>query len=249
MAAVTVTMSGALLASLIYENTNNSGDQEGFLLGEVTSRITDTISDSQLHGETEETNLKICSMLPCGQYQLYDKQCCLNQEKVASVLARREVVGWYRFRRQSALQVSLREQAIHQRLSQWVTQSDLFLLALFRAATSPNGATHSMDHVFLLGAGEKRYRAVPLQLVNLAASHTDYHLYPGSAASIHQGAFSQLLASATQTWTAGPVLQLHSQLQGTLQMLQDQVAESEAQVAASAKEVAQLRQGKISELV
>lgn len=31
--------------------------QEGFLLGEITSRITDTISDAQLHSEKQETNL------------------------------------------------------------------------------------------------------------------------------------------------------------------------------------------------
>lgn len=57
MATVSVTISGPLLATLMYEHCNSPGDQEGFLLGEITSRITDTISDAQLHSEKQETNL------------------------------------------------------------------------------------------------------------------------------------------------------------------------------------------------
>lgn len=237
-ASVTVTVSGALLAALAYENCNSLGDQEGFLLGEVSRRVTATISDSQLDDEKEETNLKICCLVPCGQFELYDKQCCLQQAKIGSLLAGKEVVGWYRFRRQCPLQMSLREHVLHQRLAQWLGQRDLFLLALFRTTSSPTTeATHSLEHLFFSSNG-----ALPVHLVNLRANHTDYHLYPGSAASIHQGAFSQLIGSAAQAWMPEPMLQLHNQLQTTLLTLQDQVAESEEELLLAAKHVQQLQQ-------
>lgn len=119
MATVTVTISGPLLSTLIYEHCNSPGDQEGFLLGEISSRITDTISDSQLHGEKEETNLKICSIISCDLFEFYDKRCHLIADKLTALLRdkQKEVVGWYRFRRNTGLQTSLREQVLHQRLT------------------------------------------------------------------------------------------------------------------------------------
>lgn len=64
---------------------------------------------------------------------------------------RKEVVGWYRFRRNSSLQASLREQLLHEHLVQQLGQGygQYFLLALFRGCTLSNDATHAMEHVFL----------------------------------------------------------------------------------------------------
>lgn len=253
MATVTVTMSGPLLATLVYEHCNSPGDQEGFLLGEITSRITDTISDAQLHSEREETNLKICSIIPCDLFEFYDKRCHLIVDKLAALLRdkQKEVVGWYRFRRNSILQASLREQVLHERLVQRLGQGfgHYFLLALFRGCTSSNDSTHAMEHVFLRSTDSafKHYSAVPLRIVNLGEpGHSDYRMYPGSAASIHQGAFCEVLNSLAPTDVSVEMVyhmhNLHGLLTRKLRELQNSVADSEENVATLADYVAQLRE-------
>lgn len=252
MATVTVTISGPLLSTLIYEHCNSPGDQEGFLLGEITSRITDTISDAQLHGEKEETNLKICAIISCDLFEFYDKKCHLVADKLAALLRdkQKEVVGWYRFRRNTSLQASLREQVLHQRLVRRLGQGfeNYFLLALFRGCTSSNEATHSMEHVFLRATDYafKHYSAVPLNIVNLGEpGHSDYRMYPGSAASIHQGAFCEVLNSLPADGSLEMVdhmHRLHNLLHTKLREVLNSVSESEEDVAAFADDVIQLRE-------
>ncbi|KAL3193057.1 hypothetical protein MRX96_058558 [Rhipicephalus microplus] len=127
MATVTVTISGPLLATLVYEHSNSPGDQE--------------------------TNLKICSIISCDLFEFYDKKCHLIADKLSALLRdkQKEVVGWYRFRRNTSLQTSLREQVLHQRLVRKLGQGygNYFLLALFRSCTSSNDATHSNGACFL----------------------------------------------------------------------------------------------------
>ncbi|XP_077544070.1 BRISC complex subunit Abraxas 2-like [Haemaphysalis longicornis] len=252
MATVTVTISGPLLSTLIYEHCNSPGDQEGFLLGEISSRITDTISDSQLHGEKEETNLKICSIISCDLFEFYDKRCHLIADKLTALLRdkQKEVVGWYRFRRNTGLQTSLREQVLHQRLVRRLGQGygNFFLLALFRGCTSSNDATHSMEHVFLRSTDPafKYYSAVPLRIVNLGEpGHSDYHMYPGSAASIHQGAFCEVLNSLPPDGSLEMVNhmhKLHKLLHSKLREVVNAVAESEEDVATFADDINQMRE-------
>lgn len=61
-----------------------------------------------------------------------------------------EVVGWFRFRRNSTLTTSLRERAIHLHLLKclpgMLAQNFVFLLCTLQQ--SPNKSTHTMDHVF-----------------------------------------------------------------------------------------------------
>lgn len=252
MATVTVTISGPLLATLIYEHCNSPGDQEGFLLGEISSRITDTISDAQLHGEKEETNLKICSIISCDLFEFYDKKCHLIADKLSALLRdkQKEVVGWYRFRRNTSLQTSLREQVLHQRLVRKLGQGygNYFLLALFRGCTSSNDATHSMEHVFLRSTDPafKHYSAVPLHIVNLGEpGHSDYRMYPGSAASIHQGAFCEVLNSLPADGSLEMVNhmhRLHNLLHTKLREVLNSVAESEEDVATFVDDIIQLRE-------
>ncbi|XP_037282818.1 BRISC complex subunit Abraxas 2 isoform X1 [Rhipicephalus microplus] len=252
MATVTVTISGPLLATLVYEHSNSPGDQDGFLLGEISSRITDTISDAQLHGEKQETNLKICSIISCDLFEFYDKKCHLIADKLSALLRdkQKEVVGWYRFRRNTSLQTSLREQVLHQRLVRKLGQGygNYFLLALFRSCTSSNDATHSMEHVFLRSTDPafKHYSAVPLHIVNLEEpGHSDYRMYPGSAASIHQGAFCEVLNSLPADGSPDMVNHmhiLHDLLHTKLREVLNSVAESEEDVATFVDDIVQLRE-------
>uniref|UniRef100_G3MRW1 MPN domain-containing protein n=1 Tax=Amblyomma maculatum TaxID=34609 RepID=G3MRW1_AMBMU len=252
MATVTVTISGPLLSTLIYEHCNSPGDQEGFLLGEICSHITDTISDAQLHAEKEETNLKICAIISCDLFEFYDKKCHLVADKLSALLRdkQKDVVGWYRFRRNASLQTSLREQVLHQRLVRRLGQGygNYFLLALFRGCTSSNEATHSMEHVFLRSTDPafKHYSAVPLRIVNLGEpGHSDYRMYPGSAASIHQGAFCEVLNSLSADGSfvmVDHVHRLHNLLHTKLREVLNSVSESEEDAAAFADDILQLRE-------
>lgn len=88
---------------------------------------------------------------------------------------------------------------------------------------------------------------MPLRIVNLGEpGHSDYRMYPGSAASIHQGAFGEVLNSLAPTDMSvemvGHMQKLHSLLHQKLRELQNNVADSEENVATFADDVAQLRE-------
>lgn len=250
-ADLSVNISGSLLSSLFYEHLNGQGDQEGFLLGEVISHITDTISDSQICSEKEETSLNIYTIVPCEKpFSFYDSSGAIKQQALDYILQGRhkEVLGWYKFRRNTSLEVSLREQNVHTNLSHILvsTYEKFFIFGLFTNYLSSNEATHSFDHVFLRNTG-MCFESVPLKVINLGGtSHSEYRLYPPAAINIHSGHYSQVihssrLASNVCDVSVRQIQQVHSALQSKLEALQEQVGDGEAIVAAMTFEVSELQ--------
>ncbi|XP_037573484.1 uncharacterized protein LOC119455735 [Dermacentor silvarum] len=92
----------------------------------------------------------------------------------------------------------------------------------------------------------KHYSAVPLHIVNLGEpGHSDYRMYPGSAASIHQGAFCEVLNSLSADGSLEMVNhmhRLHNLLHTKLREVLNSVAESEEDVATFVDDILQLRE-------
>ncbi|CAG5076456.1 Similar to EAG_01033: BRISC complex subunit FAM175B (Camponotus floridanus) [Cotesia congregata] len=94
-----VTISGAALSYLIYENVKTVSDQMGFLVGEVLTYVTKKVTDTDR--QVDSTELHIIGKIDEGKL----KEFVNGREK--------EIVGWYRFRLNSSLFPTLRDKVLH----------------------------------------------------------------------------------------------------------------------------------------
>ncbi|KAI0211830.1 BRISC complex subunit Abraxas 2 [Lamellibrachia satsuma] len=247
-----VTVEGVALSSLLYEHNNSPGDQEGFLLGEVVSRVTDTISDSQINNVKEEIVTYIHSHLPCqGLFSWYSDDGHIIHEKIRELLRNnkhKEVVGWYKFRRNSSTIVSLRERAIHRHLKDVFPNipASNFVMCLSVTLTEVNLATHTFSHTFFSFNG-RSLQGMPLTVVNLGDTmHSDYKMTSSKAVSgtFHQTVkpFQQVfLDTADNLHSASHIHTMNARLQQRLVEVCNDVVQSEKRLCQLSAEVKKLR--------
>ncbi|KAL3863380.1 hypothetical protein ACJMK2_005137 [Sinanodonta woodiana] len=172
-------VSGAVLASLFYDHANSRGDQMGFLLGEVVSHVKDTISDSQIQNSEVETRIYIYASVPFKYDQkFYGRDGQVNVDQIKNVLGGRyqDILGWYSFRRNSSMLISLRERTLHSSLLETLitTHLDNFLFLLCTVWVTEDHSTHSWDHSFYR-LGPRGFQTVPVEVTNLGdTTHTEY---------------------------------------------------------------------------
>ncbi|GAB1603997.1 uncharacterized protein LOC115219264 [Argonauta hians] len=191
-------VSGAVASSLSYEQII-SGDQFGFLLGKIIINVKDTVSDSQINATKVETYVHISSHLPCShKMRFYDRRGKIVPENLKAILKdkQKEIVGWYRFRRNSTLQVSLLENAVHKSLVQYldIGQPENFVFLLSTASTSYNMATHSYDHIlYKFSHSSNEFLPMSLSVINLGdTTHSQYKSH-GSATNLQTGIYQTVV--------------------------------------------------------
>lgn len=149
-----VSLSGTALSFLLYECTNSGNSQEGFLIGDVTSEITNHISDSHSDNARLDTQIVIRTVLPLPSVSLFYFPTGKIKEDILKELlsnTANEVIGWYKYRKNTNIRPTFRDKLIAKGLQKYFEKhygKKNFITCTLSNRTSPTGSTHTYTYRF-----------------------------------------------------------------------------------------------------
>ncbi|CAK1555326.1 unnamed protein product [Leptosia nina] len=149
-----VSLNGTALSFLLYECLNSSCSQEGFLFGDVTSEIRNHISDSHNDSARLDTQIAIRTVLPLPSVSLfYLPSGSIKEDVIKDLLsnAANEVVGWYKYRRNSSIKPTFRDKLISKGLQKYFEKhhgKKTFVTCNLSSKTTLGGSTHTLVYRF-----------------------------------------------------------------------------------------------------
>ncbi|KRT79137.1 hypothetical protein AMK59_8182, partial [Oryctes borbonicus] len=178
---LSVSLSGPAFSLLLYETARTRYDQEGFLLGEIIEKKTNTITDNEEQITKIDRTIKINSPVSCPKLgYFYDAAGRIDEKKINSFLGgvkahQMKVIAWYKFKHTNAFKMTIREKIVHKQLSQLFEpmQPELFTCCLLTTNSSLSGSTHLYSQTFLRYL-EPTYQMLPMHIVNLSDSNNLY---------------------------------------------------------------------------
>ncbi|XP_022086526.1 BRISC complex subunit Abraxas 2-like [Acanthaster planci] len=252
---LTVNVSGCVWSSLFLDHASSMGDQEGFLFGEIRRQTNEDISDSQITRKTEQISVNIFSHYACDEpFSFYDRKGHTDQVKLLSMLKDnyKHTIGWYRFRRNTLLEPSMRESTLHRELLKLfhVDTPDLFLLGLFTSGMAWNQATHFFNHQ-LLTLGDRGLTPLGVNIINLGdTSHSEYRetVSAGTVATV-TGTYSGILnnfrdRTADSLNGVRVIREISDTVYSKMQTLKNKLGASEKMLQAEIEQVRELQREK-----
>ncbi|XP_006151449.1 BRCA1-A complex subunit Abraxas 1 isoform X1 [Tupaia chinensis] len=179
-------LSGFVLGALAFQHLNTDSDTEGFLLGEVKGEAKNSITDSQMDDVEVIYTIDIQKYIPCYQlFSFYNSLGEVNEEAVTKILSgvKKNVIGWYKFRRHSDQIMTFRERLLHKNLQEHFSNHELVFLLLTPSIITDSCSTHRLEHALYKPQKGLFYR-IPLVVANLGMSEQlGYKTASGSCTS------------------------------------------------------------------
>ncbi|XP_049872317.1 BRISC complex subunit FAM175B-like [Pectinophora gossypiella] len=175
-----VSLSGTALSFLLYECVNSVNSQEGFLIGDVTSEVTNHISDSQSDNARLDTQIVIRTVLPLPSVSLfYLPTGRIKEDVLADMLSSTasEVVGWYKYRKNSNIKPTFRDKLISKGLQKYFEKhhgKKNFVTCNLSSKMSSSGSTHTFTYRFGKINCFDMYEYIEDVTANLGEKHTGY---------------------------------------------------------------------------
>ncbi|XP_070614177.1 BRCA1-A complex subunit Abraxas 1 isoform X2 [Erythrolamprus reginae] len=224
--------------------------QEGFLVGEVKGEAKNSITDSQMDDVEVVYTIDIQKHIPCYQlFSFYNAAGELNKPTLKKILSgcTKNVIGWYKLRRNTDQTMTFREQRLHQHLQSHLSNQDLVFLLLTSKVTSSSSSTYKLEYA-LHKPQEGLFQKVPVVVANLGmAEQQGYRTASDSCISSglckvmakHRSEFFNEDGSLKEVHK---INKMYSTLQTELKNLCSKVVESEKSVENLLSQVDQLRQ-------
>ncbi|XP_038622546.1 BRCA1-A complex subunit Abraxas 1 isoform X2 [Tachyglossus aculeatus] len=117
-------------------------------------------------------SLYIQKHIPCYQlFSFYNFVGEVNEQALKKILSgcKKNVIGWYKFRRNSDQMMTFRERVVHKNLQMHLSNQGLVFLLLRPSVTTESGSTHRLEHA-LHRPQEGLFHKVPLVVSNLGMS-------------------------------------------------------------------------------
>lgn len=159
--------------------------QEGFLLGEVTSEITNHISDAQSGHARLDTQISIKSILPLPSVSLfYCSTGRIKEDILAELLSDTAdmVVGWYKYRQNCNIKPTLRDKLISKGLQKYFEKHDKNAFASCHLSHKKSicSSTHTFTYRFGKINNFDMYEYIEDATGNLGEKTTGYKKAPRS---------------------------------------------------------------------
>ncbi|KAI9495696.1 hypothetical protein BDB00DRAFT_813071 [Zychaea mexicana] len=171
-----VRTSGTVLAALLHQCANSETDVEGFLMGMTATRTVGAIDDASDQTSDTAQRLTIIDGHSAIRARFYNAQGQIDVESLYNQLGDRKnnVIGYFRFRRQSALMLSVREEALLQNLGAVLPQFRGMAILTASLLEENDASTHAHDIAFW---DAERYNRVPIDIVNMTESTLAYQQF------------------------------------------------------------------------
>ncbi|XP_037548551.1 BRCA1-A complex subunit Abraxas 1 [Nematolebias whitei] len=249
MAESLLSLSGTVLASLMFQHVNSDTEVEGLLIGE--SRVVEKVitGNSQSDHIQREEFYNIQKHIACHSLStLYTSSGEVNMAALQKMLADNEqdkVIGWYRQRKDTELHVTFRERLVHEKLKSALSKPNMIFMLLTSSSLTMTGATHMTEYSAFISRN-RCLVSIPVLVTNLGL--LEQQAYWKESVMCTAVGYNLIMKDSRSKFTSdgqlkevNEVIKMNESLQGKLQKACRDVEESERAVEVLQAEVSALK--------